>query len=72
MVTQVGRARRARRHAQTGVGGLSETALPSPLESPLTKGDTGKATTGTNSFTPSGSGGRQTCPSVTMAAVNYR
>ncbi len=40
MVVLVGHARRARRHAQTGVGGLSETALPFPLESPLTKGDT--------------------------------
>jgi len=40
VVVLVGRARRARRHAQTGFGGLSETALPYPLESPLTKGDT--------------------------------
>ena len=44
MVVLVGRARRARRHAQTGFGGLSETALPYPLESPLTKGDTRRAT----------------------------
>ena len=35
MVALVGRARRARRHAQTGGGGLSETALPYPLEPPL-------------------------------------
>ena len=30
VVVLVGRSRRARRHAQTGVGGLSETALPYP------------------------------------------
>ena len=51
MVALVGRARRARRHAQTGVGGLSETALPYPLESPLTKGHS-QSNTETNSFTP--------------------
>jgi len=44
VVVLVGRARRARRHAQTGFGGLSETALPYPLESPLTKWDTRRAT----------------------------
>ena len=43
MVVLVGRARRARRHAQTGFGGLSETALPYPLVSPLTKGDSSSA-----------------------------
>ncbi len=45
MVALVGRARRARRHAQTGVGGLSETALPYPLDSPLTESSARRATT---------------------------
>ena len=42
-VVLVGRARRARRDAETIVGGLSETALPYPRESPLTKGDSRRA-----------------------------
>ena len=39
VVALVGGARRARPDAQTGVGGLSETALPYLLESPLNQGE---------------------------------
>ena len=69
MVALVGRARRARRHARLGVGGLSETALPYPLESPLTDGRL-QSDTETNYFTLFG--GRGVMGSSIYSAIPHK